>query len=207
MGENREKWLFSKTSLYSVTKIPGPPLVPDPSFIRFWYFFQTLRLFANLRLLERLEYTKQFVSFWPLCRIYNAGVERVLNTFNWVRPSWFTGLVEGDHWNFSQYQQNCWPNPLTYCCSAHQLPTDTQRVKVSQVFSVYVLAICKSNFPGHTLLAQSVKRNPKATLKNNGKSWVTTGFIKHCEKAKNSVLWIVIKRFWDPWNTCPRKCY
>ena len=38
---------------YSVTKIPGPPLVPDPSFIRFGYSFQTLRLFATLRLLER----------------------------------------------------------------------------------------------------------------------------------------------------------
>ena len=52
LGENRKKWLFSTTSFYSVTTIPGPPLVPDPSsFIRFWYFFQTLRLFATLRML------------------------------------------------------------------------------------------------------------------------------------------------------------
>ena len=35
LGENQKKWLFSKTSLHSVTKISGPPLVPDPSFIRF----------------------------------------------------------------------------------------------------------------------------------------------------------------------------
>ena len=51
--ENRKKWLFSKATLYSVTKIPGPPLGPDPSYIRFRHFFQTLRLFATLRLLER----------------------------------------------------------------------------------------------------------------------------------------------------------
>ena len=51
-GENKKR-LFSKPSLYSVTKIPGPWLVPDPSFFRFRYFFQTLRLFATLRLLER----------------------------------------------------------------------------------------------------------------------------------------------------------
>ena len=51
--ENRKKWLFAKASLYSVTKIPGPTLVLDPSFIRFRYFFQNLRLFATLRLLER----------------------------------------------------------------------------------------------------------------------------------------------------------
>ena len=37
-GENRKKWLFSKASLYMVTKIPGPTLVPDPSFIRIIYF-------------------------------------------------------------------------------------------------------------------------------------------------------------------------
>ena len=53
LGVNRKKWLFSKTFLYSVTNIPGPPLVPDPSFIRFWYVFQTLRLFATLCLLGR----------------------------------------------------------------------------------------------------------------------------------------------------------
>ena len=44
-----KRGFFSKTSLYGVTKISGPPLVPDPSFIRFWHFFQTLRLFATLR--------------------------------------------------------------------------------------------------------------------------------------------------------------
>ena len=37
-GENRKNCLFSKASLYNVTKIPGPLLVPDPSFIRFRYF-------------------------------------------------------------------------------------------------------------------------------------------------------------------------
>ena len=49
LGENRKDRLFSKASFYNVTKIPGPSLVPDPSFIRFRYFFQTLRLFATLR--------------------------------------------------------------------------------------------------------------------------------------------------------------
>ena len=39
LGENRKKWLFSKASLHSVIKIPGPPLDPDSSFIRFRYFF------------------------------------------------------------------------------------------------------------------------------------------------------------------------
>ena len=38
-GENRKKWLFSAISLFNLTKIPGPPLVPDPTFIRFLYFF------------------------------------------------------------------------------------------------------------------------------------------------------------------------
>ena len=40
LGENRKKWLFSKASLYSVTKIPGPTLVPDPSFIRIREFYR-----------------------------------------------------------------------------------------------------------------------------------------------------------------------
>ena len=35
LGENRKKWLFSAISLFNLTKIPGPPLVPDPTFIRF----------------------------------------------------------------------------------------------------------------------------------------------------------------------------
>ena len=35
LGENRKKWLFSAISLLNLTKIPGPPLVPDPTFIRF----------------------------------------------------------------------------------------------------------------------------------------------------------------------------
>ena len=33
--ENRKKWLFSAISLFSLIEIPGPPLVPDPTFIRF----------------------------------------------------------------------------------------------------------------------------------------------------------------------------
>ena len=52
LGENRKNWLFSKAFLYSVTKIAGALLARDPSFIRFRYIFQTLRLFAALRLLE-----------------------------------------------------------------------------------------------------------------------------------------------------------
>ena len=35
LGENRKKWLFSAISLFNLTKIPGPMLVPDPTFIRF----------------------------------------------------------------------------------------------------------------------------------------------------------------------------
>ena len=35
LGENRKKWLFSAISLFNLTKIPGPPLVPDPTIIRF----------------------------------------------------------------------------------------------------------------------------------------------------------------------------
>ena len=34
-GENRKKWLFSAISFFNLTKIPGPTLVPDPTFIRF----------------------------------------------------------------------------------------------------------------------------------------------------------------------------
>ena len=47
LGENRKKWLFSKASLCSVTKIPGPALVPDPSFIRIRYFLQTPTVICN----------------------------------------------------------------------------------------------------------------------------------------------------------------
>ena len=35
LGENRKKWLSSAISLFNLIKIPGPPLVPDPTFIRF----------------------------------------------------------------------------------------------------------------------------------------------------------------------------
>ena len=35
LAENRKKWLFSAISLFNLTKIPGPTLVPDPTFIRF----------------------------------------------------------------------------------------------------------------------------------------------------------------------------
>ena len=38
LGENRKMWLFSAISLFDLTKIPGPPLVPDPTIIRFCYF-------------------------------------------------------------------------------------------------------------------------------------------------------------------------
>ena len=53
LGENRKKWLFSAISLSNLTKIPGPPLVPDPTFIRFLIFFPDPTFICNLRLLER----------------------------------------------------------------------------------------------------------------------------------------------------------
>ena len=60
LGENRKKWLFSAISLFNLTKISGPPIVPDPSLIRFRYFFQTLRLFATLRLLRDIRVGGEF---------------------------------------------------------------------------------------------------------------------------------------------------
>ena len=39
--------LVHLTSLYRVTKIPGPTLLPDPSFIRFRFFFPDPTVFCN----------------------------------------------------------------------------------------------------------------------------------------------------------------